>query len=92
MLYSPLPCQTPLPGFQSLRFCSSQYEEKDRILLRNLCFVLGAKFVEKLTKKVTHLLCNFANGPKYERASQWGIVCVTSDWVYECVKQVGLCI
>ncbi|KFK42130.1 hypothetical protein AALP_AA2G214700 [Arabis alpina] len=87
MLYSPLPCQTPLPGFQSLRFCSSQYEEKDKILLKNLCFVLGAKFVEKLTKKVTHLLCNFANGPKYERASDWGIVSVTSDWVYECVKQ-----
>ncbi|RVX15896.1 hypothetical protein CK203_005493 [Vitis vinifera] len=51
ILYSPLPCQIPLPGFEKLRFCVSQYEEKDRLLLRNLCFVLGAKFVEKLTKK-----------------------------------------
>ncbi|KAF8103589.1 hypothetical protein N665_0188s0516 [Sinapis alba] len=87
ILYSPLPCQTPLPGFESLRFCVSHYEEKDRLLLRNLCFVLGAKFVERQTKKVTHLLCKFAHGPKYDAASKWGIIPVTSDWVFECVRQ-----
>lgn len=88
ILYSPLPCRVPLPGFESFRFCVSQYEEKDRTLLRNLCFVLGAKFVEKLNKKVTHLLCKFTNGPKYEAACKWGIQSVTSEWVFECVKQV----
>ncbi|KAL0717763.1 hypothetical protein Bca4012_067085 [Brassica carinata] len=72
ILYSPLPCQTPLPGFETLRFCVSHYEDKDRLLLRN---------------KVTHLLCKFAHGPKYDGASRWGIVPVTSDWVYECVRQ-----
>ncbi|KAI4337857.1 hypothetical protein L6164_016226 [Bauhinia variegata] len=90
ILYSPLPCQVPFPGFESFRFCVSQYEEKDRILLRNLCFVLGAKFVEKLTKKVTHLLCKFSNGPKYEAACKWGIQSVTSEWIFECVKQNGI--
>lgn len=90
ILYSPLPCQIPLPGFEKLRFCVSQYEEKDRLLLRNLCFVLGAKFVEKLTKKVTHLLCKFTGGPKYEAACKWGIKSVTSEWIYECIKQNGV--
>ncbi|KAL5982742.1 hypothetical protein ACLOJK_016818 [Asimina triloba] len=51
ILYSPLPCRVPFPGFEGYRFCVSQYEEKDRLLLRNLCFVLGAKFTEKLSKK-----------------------------------------
>ncbi|RDY12354.1 hypothetical protein CR513_02868, partial [Mucuna pruriens] len=88
ILYSPLPCCVPLPGFESFRLCVSQYEEKDRILLRNLCFVLGAKLVEKLTKKVTHLLCKFTNGPKYEAACKWGIKSVTSEWIFECVKQL----
>lgn len=88
ILYSPLPCRIPLPGFERFRFCVSQYEEKDRLLLRNLCFVLGAKFGEKLTKKVTHLLCKFSNGPKYEAARKWGIWSVMSDWIYECIKQV----
>ncbi|KAK9288453.1 hypothetical protein L1049_016910 [Liquidambar formosana] len=87
ILYSPLPCRVPLPGFERFRFCVSQYEEKDRLLLRNLCFVLGAKFVEKLTKKVTHLLCKFTSGPKYEAACKWGIKRVTSEWIYECVRQ-----
>ncbi|XP_038700037.1 DNA topoisomerase 2-binding protein 1-A isoform X2 [Tripterygium wilfordii] len=87
ILFSPLPCRIPFPGFQSFRFCVSQYEEKDRVLLRNFCFVLGAKFAEKLTKKATHLLCKFANGPKYEAACKWGIHVVTSEWLYECVRQ-----
>ncbi|KAL9446584.1 hypothetical protein AB3S75_014286 [Citrus x aurantiifolia] len=87
ILYSPLHCQTPLPGFERFRFCVSQYEEKDRVLLRNLCFVLGAKFMERLTKKVTHLLCKFAGGPKYEAACKWGIPSITSEWIYECVRQ-----
>ncbi|XP_074262964.1 uncharacterized protein LOC141585822 isoform X2 [Silene latifolia] len=87
ILYSPLPCRIPLPGFETLRFCVSQYSEKDRLLLRNLCFVLGAKFGDKLTKKVTHLLCNFANGPKYEAACKWGVHPVRCEWIYECVKK-----
>ncbi|XP_024162832.1 DNA topoisomerase 2-binding protein 1 isoform X1 [Rosa chinensis] len=87
ILYTPLPCRTPLPGFESFRFSVSQYEEKDRLLLRNLCFTLGAKFVEKLNKKVTHLLCKFTSGSKYEAACKWGIHRITCDWLYECVKQ-----
>ncbi|KAF3974026.1 hypothetical protein CMV_002603 [Castanea mollissima] len=87
ILYSPLPCRIPLPGFERFRVCVSQYEEKDRQLLRNLCFVLGAKFAEKLTKKVTHLLCKFTNGPKYEAARKWGIHSITSEWIYECIRQ-----
>lgn len=88
IIYSPLPCSIPFPGIENFRFCVSQYDEKDRLLLKNLCFVLGAKLVEKLTKKVTHLLCKFATGPKYEAACKWGIHSITSEWMYECVKQV----
>ncbi|KDP32858.1 hypothetical protein JCGZ_12150 [Jatropha curcas] len=87
IIYSPLPCQIPFPGFRNFRFCISQYEGKDRSLLRNLCFVLGAKFVEKLTRKVTHLLCKFTIGEKYEAACRWGICLITSEWIYECVRR-----
>ncbi|MED6208905.1 hypothetical protein PIB30_049542 [Stylosanthes scabra] len=90
ILYSPLTCQVPLPGFERFRFCVSQYEEQERILLRNFCFVLGAKFIERLTKKVTHLLCKFKDGPKYDAACKWGIQSVTSEWLFECVKQNGV--
>lgn len=90
ILYSPLPCQVPLPRFERLKFCISQYEEKDRMLLRNLCHVLGAKFTEKLSKKVTHLLCKFTSGPKYEAACKWGVESVTAEWITECIRQVDV--
>ncbi|XP_071716119.1 uncharacterized protein [Rutidosis leptorrhynchoides] len=88
ILFSPLQCQVPLPGFIGLHFCVSQYEEKDRELLRNLCHVLGGRLVKKLTKKkVNYLICKFTGGPKYEAACEWGIQTVTVDWIWECIKQ-----
>ncbi|ONK57609.1 uncharacterized protein A4U43_C09F2240 [Asparagus officinalis] len=87
IIYSPLCCHIPLPGFECLRFCVSQYEEKDRLLLKNLSVALGAKFSSKLTKKSTHLICKFTNGPKYEAACNWGIQSVTAEWLTECITQ-----
>lgn len=88
IIYSPLPCQVPFPAFKGFRLCVSQYDEKERQLLRNLCVVLGAKFVEKLTARVTHLLCKFTSGPKYDAACKLHIQPVTCEWIYECIKQV----
>ncbi|KAK6121566.1 hypothetical protein DH2020_044686 [Rehmannia glutinosa] len=87
ILYSPLSCQIPLPGFERYCICVSRYDMKERQLLRNLCYVLGAKFIDKLTRKVTHLLCKFADGDKYEAACRWGIHVVTAEWIYECAMQ-----
>ncbi|KAF5208153.1 Dna topoisomerase 2-binding protein [Thalictrum thalictroides] len=87
IIYSPLCCRVPFPGFEGFRFCVSQYDEKEKMLLRNLCFVLGAKFTDKLQKRVTHLLCKFSSGPKYEAACKWGIQTVTSEWISECIRQ-----
>lgn len=89
ILFSPLQCKIPLPGFEGYRICVSGFDNKERLLLRNVCHVLGVdKYVEKLTKKVTHLLSKFADGNKYEAACRWGIHVVTADWIYECAKQV----
>ncbi|KAK9050118.1 hypothetical protein SSX86_030912, partial [Deinandra increscens subsp. villosa] len=87
ILFSPLQCKVPLPGFVGLRFCVSQYEEKDIELLRNLCHVLGGRLVKQLSKKVKYLICKFTEGPKYEAACEWGIQRVTMEWILECVKQ-----
>uniref|UniRef100_A0A804MJJ0 BRCT domain-containing protein n=1 Tax=Zea mays TaxID=4577 RepID=A0A804MJJ0_MAIZE len=88
-IFSPLRCRIPFPGFESFRFCISlsQYGEKERHLLKNLCFLLGAKFTDKAYKGVTHLICKFASGLKYEVYSKRGTPTITSEWLYECVKQ-----
>ncbi|GKC97499.1 DNA topoisomerase 2-binding protein 1 isoform X1, partial [Tanacetum coccineum] len=89
ILFSPLQYKVPLLGFIGLQFCVSQYEEKDRNLLRSLCHVIGGKLNNKLTKKINFLVCKFSDGPKYEAACQWGVQSVTIEWIWECVKQVS---
>uniref|UniRef100_A0A0D9XPZ4 BRCT domain-containing protein n=1 Tax=Leersia perrieri TaxID=77586 RepID=A0A0D9XPZ4_9ORYZ len=86
-IFSPLRCRVPFPAFKDFRFCVSQYEEKDRLLLKNLCFTLGSKFTVKPSKRVTHLICKFANGPKYEAYYSMGIPTITAEWLFECVRQ-----
>ncbi|CAL4985386.1 unnamed protein product [Urochloa decumbens] len=86
-IFSPLCCCIPFPGFKNFRFCISQYGERERFLLKNLCFALGAKFTEKAYKGVTHLICKFASGPKYEVYSKRGTPTITAEWLFECVKQ-----
>ncbi|KAK1437587.1 hypothetical protein QVD17_03381 [Tagetes erecta] len=51
VLFSPLQCKVPLPEFIGLKLCVSQYEDKEKELLRNLCHVLGGRLVNRLTKK-----------------------------------------
>jgi topoisomerase (DNA) II binding protein 1 len=89
-IYSPLRCRIPFPGLEKFCFCVplSQYDKKERSLLRNLCFILGTKYTEKATNKVTHLICKFATGPKYEAYSKRGAATITVEWLLECVKQV----
>ncbi|CAO2152845.1 unnamed protein product [Urochloa humidicola] len=88
-IFSPLRCRIPFPGFEKFRFCItlSQYGERERFLLKNLCYALGAKFTEKAFKGVTHLICKFASGDKYEVYSKRGTPTITAEWLYECVKQ-----
>ncbi|XP_037421757.1 DNA topoisomerase 2-binding protein 1-A-like [Triticum dicoccoides] len=86
-IFSPLRCRIPLPGFEDFRFCVSQYDEKDRVLLKNLCLTLGAKFTEKASKRVSHLICKFASGPKYEAYHNKRIPTITIEWLFECVRQ-----
>ncbi|CAL4994372.1 unnamed protein product [Urochloa decumbens] len=86
-IFSPLRCRIPFPGFEKFRFCISQYGERERFLLKNLCFPLGAKFTEKAFKGVTHLICKFASGDKYEVYTKRGTPTITAEWLYECVKQ-----
>ncbi|XP_044980587.1 DNA topoisomerase 2-binding protein 1 isoform X1 [Hordeum vulgare subsp. vulgare] len=86
-IFSPLRCRIPFPGFEDFRFCVSQYDEKERVLLKNLCLTLGAKFTEKASKRVSHLICKFASGPKYEAYHNKRIPTITIEWLFECVRQ-----
>ncbi|KAE8648325.1 hypothetical protein Csa_023095 [Cucumis sativus] len=38
ILYSPLPCCVPLPGFENIRFCVSQYDDKRQSIVKKSVF------------------------------------------------------
>lgn len=86
VIFRPLTCQIPLLGFSSFIICASLYDTLERELMRNLSFCLGAKVTEKLTRRVTHLLCPHAQGEKYKTAIMWGIKVVKVEWLFSCVS------
>ena len=89
-LFRPLTCPIPLAGFDSLRLCLSLYAGLERRCLRNLCSVLGAKYSDALTRRVTHVICPVAGGEKFAMAQRLGIPCVTADWLEACVQACGI--
>lgn len=88
-IFSPLCCRIPFPEFKSfwIFVSPSQYGERERYLIKNMCFTLGAKFAEKTYTKVTHFICKFAIGVTYEAYFKRGTPTVTAEWLFECVKQ-----
>ncbi|KAJ3070443.1 Chitin synthase, class 5 [Podochytrium sp. JEL0797] len=45
---------------------------------------IGAKHTEELSTDNTHLVCVYAKGPKYEKAQQWNIPCVSPEFLKAC--------
>jgi len=47
----------------------------------------GGVYSPDLTRKCTHLLCDYPQGLKYTYALKWGIYCVTTQWFFDCVNK-----
>ncbi|KAJ3135782.1 Chitin synthase, class 5 [Physocladia obscura] len=45
---------------------------------------IGAKYTEELSTDNTHLICVYAKGPKYEKAKEWSIPCVSPEFLKAC--------
>ncbi|KAJ3202024.1 Chitin synthase, class 5 [Entophlyctis luteolus] len=45
---------------------------------------IGAKYTEELSTDNTHLICTFGSGPKYEKAQEWNIPCVSPEFLKAC--------
>jgi len=49
----------------------------------------GGKYMQQLSRKVTHLLCDKATGRKYVTALAWGIHIVTTSWLFDSINAKG---
>ncbi|XP_041844640.1 DNA repair protein XRCC1 isoform X2 [Melanotaenia boesemani] len=68
-------------------FVLSGFQNPFRGELREKALEMGAKYRPDWTPDSTHLICAFANTPKYSQVKSAGGIIVRKDWVMDCHKR-----
>ncbi|KAL4420056.1 hypothetical protein ABPG77_007495 [Micractinium sp. CCAP 211/92] len=85
-LYQPLPYPLPMPAMRDVVVCTSGYPLEVRNAIHHTVQVLGgAATPDHMTRRNTHLLLPVAQGIKYERSAEFGVIPVTADWLVDTV-------
>ncbi|KLO18561.1 hypothetical protein SCHPADRAFT_844830 [Schizopora paradoxa] len=84
--FVPLDVETPLPGATNLRVHISGYPAHSKTFTVRLLKTIGAPVAEQLNRKSTHLLTCSTISAKYAKAQEWGLPCVGTQWLHDCVK------
>lgn len=90
LLHYPVP-RGPLPGFEGLKICITNYTGEARLYLARLIAIMGGIFTKTLTKENDYLVAAKPVGKKYEAATfKWalgGIKVVNHLWLETCFSQ-----
>ncbi|XP_072316827.1 DNA repair protein XRCC1 isoform X2 [Eucyclogobius newberryi] len=68
-------------------FVLSGFQNPFRGELRDKALEMGAKYRPDWTPDATHLICAFANTPKYSQVKAAGGIIVRKEWVMDCHKR-----
>ncbi|KAM9310399.1 DNA repair protein XRCC1 [Pholidichthys leucotaenia] len=68
-------------------FVLSGFQNPSRGELREKALEMGAKYRPDWTPDSTHLICAFANTPKYSQVKSAGGIIVRKEWVLDCHKR-----
>uniref|UniRef100_A0A8C2ZVH7 DNA repair protein XRCC1 n=1 Tax=Cyclopterus lumpus TaxID=8103 RepID=A0A8C2ZVH7_CYCLU len=68
-------------------FVLSGFQNPFRGELREKALDMGAKYRPDWTPDATHLICAFANTPKYSQVKSAGGIIVRKEWVMDCHKR-----
>ncbi|KAM6994754.1 DNA repair protein XRCC1 isoform 2-T2 [Tautogolabrus adspersus] len=68
-------------------FVLSGFQNPFRGELRDKALEMGAKYRPDWTPDSTHLICAFANTPKYSQVKSAGGIIVRKEWVIDCHKR-----
>ncbi|XP_066534227.1 DNA repair protein XRCC1 isoform X2 [Hoplias malabaricus] len=84
----PTPEQVPLNRImEGVVFVLSGFQNPFRGELRDKALAMGAKYRPDWTPDSTHLICAFANTPKYGQVKAAGGMIVRKEWVLDCHKR-----
>ncbi|KAF9188123.1 DNA topoisomerase 2-binding protein 1 [Haplosporangium sp. Z 767] len=77
--------------FKGCTVCVTGIPADQRKLIQRDIIQYGGRFTSALQQgSSTHLICAHATGPKYTAALQWGIKCVTRQWLTDTIKTLEL--
>ncbi|XP_038669391.1 DNA repair protein XRCC1 isoform X2 [Scyliorhinus canicula] len=68
-------------------FVLSGFQNPFRSELRDKALEMGAKYKSDWSSDSTHLICAFANTPKYTQVKSQGGCVVRKDWILDCHKR-----
>eukprot|EP00118_Oscarella_pearsei_P004465 m.19150 g.19150 ORF g.19150 m.19150 type:complete len:1238 (+) comp27800_c0_seq1:76-3789(+) len=95
-LYRPIAISDDFKPFRGLVFSISQFEDDERNVLTNFVELLGGLMQQYMLKqdsqnermkRTTHLLLKSADGAKYVKTADWGIIPASMLWPIECARQ-----
>ncbi|XP_066463189.1 DNA repair protein XRCC1 isoform X2 [Eleutherodactylus coqui] len=72
---------------QGTVFVLSGFQNPFRSDLRDKALEMGAKYRPDWTPDSTHLICAFANTPKYSQVKAAGGIIVRKEWVLDCYRK-----
>ncbi|XP_031560824.1 PAX-interacting protein 1-like [Actinia tenebrosa] len=84
-LHFPVPFPYKMPECKNLSITVTGYTGAERLLVKNMIFVIGATYTGYLSRSNTHIICKSSVGDKYAKAREWGIPCVNAKWLGDIV-------
>ncbi|XP_075045657.1 DNA repair protein XRCC1 [Mixophyes fleayi] len=75
---------------QGTVFVLSGFQNPFRSDLRDKALEMGAKYRPDWTPDSTHLICAFANTPKYSQVKSAGGIIVRKEWILDCFRKKQL--
>ncbi|KAJ7380909.1 PAX-interacting protein 1 [Desmophyllum pertusum] len=84
-LHLPVPFKDKVNQCRSMVITVTGYAGAERTLLKNMIFIIGARYTGYLTRANTHIICKSSTGDKYTKAREWGIFCVNAKWLGDIV-------
>lgn len=81
LVFRPLPAAMPVPGTAGMSIHLSGLSTESSTYLRRLVRVIGATQAVSLNKQTTHLVSGKSEGPKVDKAREWGLSVVSEGWL-----------
>ncbi|KAJ1307788.1 hypothetical protein OPQ81_001874 [Rhizoctonia solani] len=86
--FAPLKTELPISGAELIKLHWTGLDNEQETAVKRLIKALGMASTETFAKRVnTHLLCPTRSGLKYDKASQWRVVVVGMEWLYDIAKE-----